>query len=78
MRFAQLDTVVLDKDLPDHRLRTGDLGAVVQVYEPDGLEVEFTRASGRTEALVTLHDSDVRPIGDGDMIAVRRIERPNH
>jgi hypothetical protein len=29
-------------------LRRGDLGAVVDVHPPDGLEVEFVLASGRT------------------------------
>jgi hypothetical protein len=75
MRFAELQTVVLKRDLPEHRLREGDLGAVVQLYEPDGLEVEFVGASGRTEALVTLEDTDVRAVGDGDLIAVRRLDR---
>jgi hypothetical protein len=54
MRFKELDTVVLNRDRPGQRLRKGDLGAVVHVFEPDGLEVEFVSASGRTEALVTL------------------------
>ena len=54
MRFKVLDTVVLATDLPEHGLRQGDLGAVVEVYEPNGLEVEFVTASGKTEALVTL------------------------
>ena len=40
MRFELLDTVVLNRDLPGHRLRKGDLGAVVQIYEPHGLEVD--------------------------------------
>jgi hypothetical protein len=71
MRFRILDTVVLDRDLPDLGLRSGDLGAVVQVYKEDGIEVEFVAASGRTEALVTLKESDVRPISDTDLIAVR-------
>ena len=53
MRFKELETVVLDRDLPEHGLRRGDLGAVVQVYDPDGIEVEFVTASGRTQALVT-------------------------
>lgn len=48
MTFKELDTVVLERDLPDHGLRRGDLGAVVHVYRPDGLEVEFVTASGRT------------------------------
>ena len=75
MRFKELDTVVLDQDLPEQGLQKGDLGAVVQVYEPDGLEVEFVSASGRTEALVTLKDADVRPVADGDLIAVRQLDR---
>ncbi len=75
MRFKILDTVVLDKDLPDMGLRKGDLGAVVQVYKQDGIEVEFVAASGRTEALVTLKESDVRPISDTDLIAVRSLHK---
>ncbi|MCZ7649584.1 MAG: DUF4926 domain-containing protein [Planctomycetota bacterium] len=51
MRFKELQAVVLNRDLPEHRLRKGDLGAVVRVYEPDGLEVEFVSASGRTAEL---------------------------
>ena len=75
MRFKLLDTVVLDRDLPERGLRRGDLGAIVQIYEPDGLEVEFVTASGRTEALVTLKESDVRAVADRDLIAVRPFDR---
>jgi hypothetical protein len=75
MSFKELETVVLNRDLPEHRLRKGDLGAVVHVYAPDGLEVEFVSASGKTEALVTLRETDVRPVADGDLIAVRRLDR---
>lgn len=75
MRFKVLDTVVLATDLPEHGLRQGDLGAVVQVYEPDGVEVEFVTASGRTEALVTLKVSNVRPVVDNDLVAVRSYSR---
>ncbi len=75
MTFKLLDTVVLNRDIPEFGLRTGDLGAVVQVYEPDGLEVEFVTAAGKTEALVTLNQSDVRQVGDTDLIAVRTLRR---
>jgi uncharacterized protein DUF4926 len=73
MKYKLLDTVVLDRDLPEHSLRAGDLGAVVEVYEPDGLEVEFVTASGKTQALVTLNVKDVRPVQDGDLVAVRSV-----
>lgn len=54
MELKVLETVVLTKDLPEYGLRSGDLGAVVQTDKPDGLEVEFVTASGRTQALVTV------------------------
>lgn len=75
MEHKLLDTVVLAHDLPEHGLRAGDLGAIVEVYKPDGLEVEFVTASGLTEALVTLRASDVRQVGDTDLIAVRSLEQ---
>jgi len=75
MTHKVLDTVVLRADLPQYGLRKGDLGAVVHVYEPDGLEVEFVTASGRTEALVTLKVDDVRPVVDNDLVAVRPFNR---
>ena len=75
MKFKPLETVVLDRDLPRHGLRRGDLGAVVHVYPPDGLEVEFVTASGRTQALVTLREGDVRAVNDEDLISVRSLKR---
>ena len=37
MKYKLLDSVVLERDLLQHGLRKGDLGAVVEVYEPNGL-----------------------------------------
>lgn len=75
MTFKELDTVVLNRDMPDVGLRSGDLGAVVHVHSPDGLEVEFVAASGRTQALVTLRAADVRAVEDEDLVAVRPLKR---
>lgn len=71
MTYRVLDAVVLVRDLPDHGLRQGDLGVVVEVYQPDGLEVEFVTASGRTTALLTLTVRDIRPVSDEDLVSVR-------
>ena len=71
MKFALLDTVVLNRDFPEHGLRAGDLGAVVEVYGTDGLEVEFVRGSGQTKALVTLKSADLRAVAPSDILAVR-------
>jgi hypothetical protein len=69
--FRELDTVVLTRDVPEAGLRAGDLGAVVQVYGADALEVEFVTASGRTQALRTLGATDVRAVRDDDLLSVR-------
>jgi hypothetical protein len=71
MKFAQLDTVVLNRDMPEHGLRAGDLGAVVEVYGEHGLEVEFVQASGQTKALVTLKTDDIRAVSAKDILSVR-------
>jgi Domain of unknown function (DUF4926) len=71
MAFAVLDTVVLNRDLPEHGLQAGDLGAVVEVYEGGGVEVEFVQASGETKAVITLELKDVRSVGANDILAVR-------
>jgi Domain of unknown function (DUF4926) len=71
MAFALLETVVLNRDLPAHGLRAGDLGAVVEVYADDGVEVEFVRASGQTKALVTLKVADLRTVAASDILSVR-------
>jgi hypothetical protein len=71
MTIKVLDTVVLNKDLPGHGLQRGDIGAVVGLYDPDLLEVEFVTGSGKTQALVTLKVSDVRSIADNDILAAR-------
>jgi len=73
MNIKLLDTVVLQKSLVDKGLCKGDIGAVVEIYEPDGLEVEFVTGSGQTQALVTLKSSDVRLISNNDILAVRSL-----
>ena len=73
MTVHPLDVVVLAHDVPAHGLRRGDLGAVVEVYGPDAIGVEFVAASGRTQALVTLRPADLRAVKDDDLVAVRSI-----
>lgn len=75
MGYKELDTVVLNRDLPEQGLRRGDLGAVVQLYGADAVEVEFVTASGRTQALVTLATGDVRSVSDEDLLSVRTLKR---
>jgi hypothetical protein len=74
MTIKVLDTVVLTKDLPQHKLRQGDVGAVVEIYSPEAFEVEFVTGSGHTQALITLNVNELRPVGPADILAVRRVD----
>jgi hypothetical protein len=60
--IEDLDRVVLTRDLPDKKLKAGDVGTVVMVYKDgEAFEVEFMTIDGDTFALETLMAADVRP-----------------
>lgn len=72
MTFALLDVVVLRRDIPESGLCQGDVGTVVETY-PGAVDVEFVEAAGHTQALVTLHEADLRLVRDGDLPSVRSL-----
>lgn len=75
MKFEKLECVVLSHDICEHGLREGDLGTVVEIYPEDGVEVEFVRGSGATQALLTLSEQDIRKIDTHDLLATRRLAK---
>lgn len=75
MTYRLFDTVVLERDIPAHRLRRGDVGAVIQVHEAGCVEVEFVLPSGRAQAQLTLRAQDVRPIADNELLTVRTLSQ---
>jgi hypothetical protein len=72
--IRELDTVVLTRDVAEHGLRRGDVGAVVHCY-PDGVayEVEFVTAEGATLGLLRLTSDDIRPVGGSEILHVREL-----
>ena len=73
MSVKLLDVVALQRDIPEHGLRNGDVGAVVEVYAPDAFEVEFVLANGHTLALLTLGADEIRPVEGEAILAVREL-----
>ena len=71
MTYRELDSVVLIRDLPEHELRSGDIGTIVHAHDASTFEVEFLVASGDTSALVELTSADLRPPTEHDQISVR-------
>lgn len=63
-KIKLLDTVALLADLPERKLKRGEVGTVVEILAPDVYEVEFSDDEGQTYAefalrgdqLVTLHN----------------------
>ena len=49
-----LDVVALLEDIPNHGLRRGQVGTVVEELAPGVFEVEFSDDTGRTYALLAL------------------------
>ena len=73
--IRELDSVVLRRDIPEHSLVTGDIGAVVHIYA-DGqhFEVEFVTGEGQTVALLTLTASDIRTMQKSEILHARKVE----
>ena len=73
--IKELDTVVLKKDLGEHGLERGDVGAVVHRYGTgEALEVEFVTGEGETVAVLTLCAEDVRPMRSKEVLHARDLK----
>ena len=70
--IKELDTVVLTHDISAHDLKKGDVGAVVHISKDHShFEVEFVTALGKTLAILTLTNSDIRPFASDEILHVR-------
>jgi hypothetical protein len=72
--MKELDTVVLNQDLPSQGLRSGDVGTIVLVHQGgEGYEVEFVALDGETIAVVSLEQSQVRPVARREIAHARPV-----
>lgn len=63
-----LDAVVLTEDLPEHELRRGHVGTIVDVLDSEMYEVEFSDDEGHPYAIV--------PLNDRQLLKLRTTPRP--
>jgi fructose-1-phosphate kinase PfkB-like protein len=75
MKFKLLESVVLEVDLPAIGFAKGDQGTVVELYQPDGLEVEVFNADGSTRDVFTLRASPLRRTTDAETKSPRPTRR---
>jgi hypothetical protein len=72
--IKELDPVVLTKSLPEHGLRTGDVGWVVMIHGAGaGYEIEFVTLAGETVSVLTVPADAVRPVRAKEIAHARRV-----
>jgi hypothetical protein len=64
-----LDIVAVLSHSGDADVEMGDVGTVVEVLPPDGLQVEFLDRDGRTRCVVTLTVTDVLVLNRMQMVS---------
>ncbi|PYI87207.1 MAG: DUF4926 domain-containing protein [Verrucomicrobia bacterium] len=57
-----LEAVALLEDLPERKLRAGEVGTVVEVLDPNVYEVEFCDEQGETYAELALRGEQIVPL----------------
>ena len=72
--------VALKTDVPDHKLKAGDVGTVVEILPhpsggPRGIMLEVFSALGHTVAVVTVPETEVEGLSDDEVWSVRRLAR---
>jgi hypothetical protein len=77
--IKELDCVALKVALPEHGLATGDVGAVVHVYQ-DGraFQVEFTTYDGTTVAMAKVTADQIRPLARNEIHHARSFDPVLH
>jgi Domain of unknown function (DUF4926) len=57
-----LDVVAVTKDIPEHGLRRGEVGTVVERWKDGAYEVEFSDDTGEAYAFVALSTDQLIPL----------------
>jgi Domain of unknown function (DUF4926) len=69
-----LDVFALLEDVPNCQLYRGQVGTIVEVYEPKVFEVEFSDLNGRAYAIETLTENQLmvlyhHPIQERELVS---------
>ena len=75
MKFELYKDVVLARDVPQHRLKRGDIVKLVEHHvAPDGTEgysAEVFNALGDTLTVITVPDSALEPLREDEVLCAR-------
>jgi hypothetical protein len=78
MKYKLLKEVVLLKDIPEKKLKKGDVATVVEHHPShsfeDGYTLEVFNVLGDTIAVLTVSESDIEPLKEDEVFSVRSLE----
>ena len=79
MKYETLTKVALRTDLPQHKLRSGDVATIVEHHlgrpgQEPGYTLEVFNAIGETIAVITVRESQIEPLRNNEVLHVRRLE----
>ena len=78
MRYNLYTEVVLRKDIPEKKLKKGDVATIVEYHAAtdfeDGYTLEVFNALGDTIAVVTVAESDIDTLKESDILSARSLE----
>lgn len=80
MNIEMFKDVALRRDVPEHNLRAGDVGTVVEILPhptggPRGVILEVFNAVGESIAVVTVPETDIQPLTADGILNVRPLSR---
>jgi len=78
MKYELFKEVVLLRDIPEKKLKKGDVATIVD-YHPsdtseDGYSLEVFNALGATIAVATVSESEIETLKENEVFSVRSIE----
>ena len=80
MNIEMFKEASLRRDLPEHHLRAGDVGTVVEILPhptggPRGVILEIFNAVGESIAVVTVPETDIQPLTADGIFNVRPLSQ---
>ena len=75
MKYTLFEEVVLLKDIPEKKLKKGDVATIVEYHTvldgEDGYSLEVFNAVGDTVAVITVPVSAIKPLSKDEVFNVR-------
>ena len=78
MNFELFQRVALNRDLPQHQLKKGDVATLIDfIPHPhngeEGCVLEVFNATGKSIAVVIVPTSDIKSLGNNEIFSVRSL-----